>query len=681
MIEKKKLASLVVGANRDDVATWALPEGAIARLGRGCAGDVAFSLDGQYFAVSTVIGLWLYELPTLTPIALWDTERGMTGGVSFSPDGSQIVTSTFGGNVKIWDIERGICTTELDDHRSKSGISSKPVFSKDGQHLAAASFRMQNGKIYTWCPHTGAKIRETEVHSPYDAYPLCFSPDLSLLAGKNNPQKRTGMNIADGDSITIWDVETGEQIADITGHPEPVREFCFSPCGRFLAAGNWYGTIPATGNWHGTIHVWNVESGQLEMAYTDYGESQMYPYFLPEGELITVAVSERKVEIWHVEKGEKLDEFEHRGNSKFARFSDCGTQLAVASESEIQIWTKDNNSDAHTLSTLHGHIPTMDTLVFSSDEKTLAAGFWLDNVLLWDVTSKRSFRPKGEKLPGTLHHVYLSTSGRLLSTCREGNRNLLKVWEVGKHEPIVEFTAVEAKLMRAEAFAPTQHRLARADTEHNIHVWEWTPTAESGSEDGAWKKRTTLVGHTMYIKGLAFSPDGKRLASIAAGGLETAELPVRDARLWDVDTGEEITKLATKFSDSKLYGSSTGHIAGIAFSPRGDIIAGGQFGEIILWDATDGKVLMRIPQPKESRRPIALRFSLCGEYLASGAWWQTRLQKVPIHLWEVATGKNIVTFSGHTTDVQCVAFSQDNTLLVSGGHDGAIYLWDLTPYL
>ena len=663
-MEKKKLVTPApIGAVGNDGTTWALPEGAIARLGRGNVGSMAFSPDGQYFAVGSWIGLWLYELPTLSPIALWDTERGMTGRVSFSPDGSQIVTATSGGNIKVWDIERGICT--IMDDRGKQEIS----FSRDGQHLAGANCRMEKGKIYVWCPHTGTKVRETEVQSPYDAYPLCFSPDLSLLAGKNNPQKRPGRNIADGDSITIWHVETGEQIADITGHPEPVRKFCFSPCGQLLAAGDW----------HGTIHVWNVESGQLETTYTEYGESQMYPYFLPDGELITAAVSERKVEIWQVEKGEKLDEFEHRGNSKFVSFSDCGTQLAVASESEIKIWRKDNNSDAHTLSTLHGHIPTMDTLVFSSDEKTLAAGLWHDNVLLWDVASKRSYRPEGEKLPGISHHVYLSASGKLLSTCRDAN--LLKVWKVGKHEPITELTAAEAKLMRAEAFAPTQHQLARADTEHNIHVWEYTPTAESGSEDSAWKKHTTLVGHTTFILAVAFSPDGKRLASITAGIPDTAKAPERDARLWDVDVGEEITKLATKFSDSKLYRSSTVNIAGIAFSPRGDIIAGGQFGEIILWDATDGKTLMRIPQPKESQQPITLCFSPCGQYLASGAWWQTRLQKVPIRLWEVATGKNIATFCGHTTDVQCFTFSQDGTLLVSGGHDGAIYLWDITPYL
>ncbi len=663
MEDKKLVIPASIGADENDVTTWALPEGAIARLGRGNVGSMAFSPDGQYFAVGSWIGLWLYELPALSPIALWDTERGMTGSVSFSPDGSQIVTATSGGNIKVWDIERGICTVEMD--RGKQEIS----FSRDGQHLAGANRRMEKGKIYVWCPHTGTKVRETEVQSPYDAYPLCFSPDLSLLAGKNNPQKRPGRNIADGDSITIWHVETGEQIADITGHPEPVREFCFSPCGQLIAAGDW----------HGTIHVWNVESGQLETTYTDYGESEMYPYFLPEGELITAAVSERKVEIWRVEKDEKLDEFEHRGNSKFVRFSDCGTQLAVASESEIQIWRKDNNSDAHTLLTLHGHIPTMDTLAFSADEKTLAAGLWWDNVLLWDVASRRSYRPENEKLPGTLHHVYLSTSGKLLSTCRDAN--LLKVWQVGKHEPIAELTAAEAKLMRAEAFAPTQHRLARADTEHNIHVWEYTSIAESESEDGAWKKHTTLVGHTRYIKGLAFSPDGKRLVSIAADRPETAKVPVRDVRLWNVDVGEEVTQLVPKYADSKLYIGAGNTVAGIAFSPLGDVVAGGHGGEIILWDATDGKVLMRIPQPRGNRRPIALRFSPCGQYLASGSWWQPHLQKVPIRLWEVATGENIATFWGHTTDVQCLTFLQDSTLLVSGGHDGAIYLWDLKPYL
>ena len=658
MKNKNSTASALPIIDGEDVTMWALPEGAIARLGRGSVRDMAFSQDGQYFAVGTAIGLWLYELPTLFPIALWDTERGMSESVTFSSDNRRIVTHTFAENVKIWDIQSGACVAQM----AESGKQEicRPVFSQDEQHLVAANYRMENGKIYVWDSHTGARVRDTEIQHPYNVYPLCFSPDLSLLAGKNSDPDHIGRNIGDGDSITIWQVETGEQIANITGHSERVRKLCFSKCGRFLVAGDW----------HGTVRVWDVASGKLEMTYADYGECQMYPYFLPEGELIVAAVSESKVEIWHVEKDEKLDEFEHRGNSNNkVRLSDNGTQLAVASESEIQIWTKGDNFDAYTLSTLHGHIPTMDTLVFSEDEKILAAGLWRDNVLLWDVASRCSYRPDGEKLPGTSHNVYRSPDGKIISINQYGDN--LKVSEVGKSEPIVELIGPEGGLGRAKAFASTGHRIASADREDNIHIWEC-------SEGESWKKHPTVIKDEEFLyglrfspTGLAFSPDGKQLASISRS---------RDwkACLWDVDTGKQIVELPITPSKRGGYRASD---TGIAFSPDGNIIAGGLWNEIILWDATDGKIVITIPQSEENQRSITLCFSPCGAYLASGAWWKGGLKKTSICLWEVATGKNIATFWGHTTDVQCFAFSEDGSVLVSGGHDGAIYLWDLKPYL
>ena len=664
MENKNSAASALPNMDGEDVTTWALPEGAITRLGRGSVRDMAFSPDGQYFAVGTSIGLWLYELPTLSPIALWNTERGMTSDVTFSPDSHRIVMRTFAGNLTVWNIQSGACIAQMEE-LDNQGIC-QPVFSQDGQHLVAANYRMKNRKIYVWDSHTGKQVRETEIHHPYNVYPLCFSPDLSLLAGKNSDPNHLGRNIGDGDSIAIWHVDTGEQITNITGYAERVRKFCFSPCGRFLAAGNW----------HGTIHVWNVAGGQLEMTYNDYGDAQIFPHYTPKDGLITAAVSERKIEIWQVEKGEKLDEFEHRGSRSTVHFSDSGTQLALANPSEIQIWTKGNNSDSYTLSSLHGHISTMDTLVLSIDEKTLATGCWGDNVLLWDIRSKNSYHPQGEKLPASSHNVYRSPSGKIISINVYGDN--LNVSEVGKNEPLAELIGPEGSLGRAKAFAPTGHRIASADRNGNIHIWERTSTLNDLRKSENWKKHSTVINDEEFIyglghspTGLAFSPDGKRLASISRS---------RDweAGLWDVDSGKQISELPLKPLSGGAY---RGYDTGIAFSPRGDIIAGGKWGEIVLWDATDGKTLMTLPQPEESQRPIALCFSPCGEYLVSGAWWQGGLQKVPIRLWEIATGKNIVTFWGHTTDVQCFAFSSDNTVLVSGGHDGAIYLWDLKPYL
>ena len=157
MENRKTQAGTSFSSDDSDVTKWALPEGATARLGRGSIRDMAFSADGQYFAVASAIGLWLYELATLSPIALWDTERGMTDSVTFSPDNRRIVTHTFAEDLKIWDIERGVCTAEVDDH-NRCEIS-KPIFSKDGQQIIAVGYR-RDGKIYVWCAHTGTQLNE-----------------------------------------------------------------------------------------------------------------------------------------------------------------------------------------------------------------------------------------------------------------------------------------------------------------------------------------------------------------------------------------------------------------------------------------------------------------------------------------------------------------------------------------
>ena len=97
-----------------DVTTWALPEGAIARLERGGVCDMAFSPDGHYLVVATKIGIWWYEMTTMSPVALWDTERGMVSGVAFSPNGKWIAASNWDNVLKVWDVQRGVCMTQIE---------------------------------------------------------------------------------------------------------------------------------------------------------------------------------------------------------------------------------------------------------------------------------------------------------------------------------------------------------------------------------------------------------------------------------------------------------------------------------------------------------------------------------------------------------------------------------------
>ncbi len=662
MENKNSTAAVLRSIDGEDVTTWALPEGAIVRLGRGNVHDMAFSPDGQYFAVGTAIGLWLYELPTLSPIALWETDRGYSSNVTFSPDSRWIALHRYHEAISVWDLQNEVCIAEMEltKVQDRWGLS-KPIFSQDGERLVVFNGREYNRKVQTWVPQTGALLSETEIPPiTYGVYPTCFSPDLSLLAGTSyNRDSRTA------EFVALWCVETGEEVARYEWS-ERWGRLCFSPCGKFLASGGS----------EGKIHVWDVETGNLEETYTKDEDAQMHLYYPPEGGLIAAAASasQSKIEVWHLEKDEKIDTFEQRSRGKLVRFSENGTQLAYIDSNEIKIWTKGRPID-QAAPTIQGPTRTVSSLVFTPDEKTLVATYWSGNAFLWDVSNQRVRYPTEEELPNNIRNVFSTSSGKILATDR--GEDILKVYAFGNREPLAEIPIFEpglSPLTGTDALALTGQRLARVGGDWNIYVWESTSSSNKINESENWKKCAVLVGHTKYVRALAFSPDGKRLASISI----TPRPQERTALLWDVDAGERITQFPLTTPEQRGYSSSD---AGIAFSPEGNIIAGGFWNEIVLWDATDAKTLMTIPQSEENQRPITLRFSPCGRYLASGAWWKGGLKKTSICLWEVATGKNIATFKGHTTDVQCFAFSQDGTLLVSGGHDGAIYLWDLKPYL
>ena len=228
------------------------------------------------------------------------------------------------------------------------------------------------------------------------------------------------------------------------------------------------------------------------------------------------------------------------------------------------------------------------------------------------------------------------------------------VWDAEKpDEPIAEFTE-QAQLVWRMAFAPTGDQIVVGSREGTIYLWDFKRN----------EKLKPLTGHTDFIWSVSFSPDGKRLVSSSSD---------KTSKLWDVASGEQIATFPLDESRTLM---------GIAFSPCGSVIATGMFGELRLWCAETLTTLLEIPQT-QTQKPYALAFSPCGKYLASGTWWQREkgMEKMAIRLWEVATGEEITTFWGHPTDVQSLAFSPDNTLLVSGSHDGTILLWDVKPFI
>jgi hypothetical protein len=156
---------------------------------------------------------------------------------------------------------------------------------------------------------------------------------------------------------------------------------------------------------------------------------------------------------------------------------------------------------------------------------------------------------------------------------------------------------------------------------------------------------------------VAFSPDGKRLAS--GGALRFTY----EVKVWDAETGQE--RLTLK-----------GHTMGIrsvAFSPDGKRLAsGGGDGAVKLWDTETGQERLNLKGHTDGVFSVA--FSPDGKRLASAG--QDRQVKV----WNTGTGLEVLTLKGHKSAVWAVAFSPDGYWLASGSQDGTVRLWDARPY-
>jgi PKD repeat protein len=164
-----------------------------------------------------------------------------------------------------------------------------------------------------------------------------------------------------------------------------------------------------------------------------------------------------------------------------------------------------------------------------------------------------------------------------------------------------------------------------------------------------WPLRT-LEGHTSSVFSVAFSPDGKLLAS---GSWDDT------VKLWEVSTGQEVRTLE----------GHTNSVWSVAFSPDGKLLASGSLDDTVkLWDAATGRELRTLEGHTDDVESVA--FSPDGKLLASGSDDDT------IKLWDVATGSVVRTLRGHTGDVESVAFSPDGKLLASGSGDDTIKLWD-----
>ncbi|MEH1926882.1 serine/threonine-protein kinase [Nostoc sp.] len=252
----------------------------------------------------------------------------------------------------------------------------------------------------------------------------------------------------------------------------------------------------------------------------------------------------------------------------------------------------------YTLTGHSGTLSSVNALAISPDSNTLASASDDKIVKLWDLNTQKV-------LASLLGHsqavksVTFSPDGQILATASDDKT--IKLWQVETLEEI-SILLGHSHAVKSVAFSPDGQILASGSWDKTIKLWD----VNSGREI------CTMTGHQLQVNAVAFSPQGQLLASASYD---------RTIRLWQISALEDFQRELQNRPCYSLLGTLSGHawaVLTVAFSPDGKILATGSDDNTIkLWEVNTGQLICTLVG--HSWSVVAVAFTADGETLLSAS--------------------------------------------------------------
>jgi WD40 repeat protein len=316
--------------------------------------------------------------------------------------------------------------------------------------------------------------------------------------------------------------------------------------------------------------------------------------------------------------------------------------------------------DVASVLVLKGHTDTPRSVSFSPDgKKVVTTGD--TTVRIWDVESGKELK----QISGRFFCATFSPDGKKIATAWYSDNC---IWDVESGKILRKLEGWDNSVTSSIAFSLDGKKIAMADLDDGdaVRIWD----VESG------KKLNGLVGNTGRAITVAFSPDGKK---IATGG-------DRHPRIWDVESGKELQKL--------IGDRDIGQVRSVAFSPDGKRIVTSGYGTRI-WDAESGKELQKLDIEEELYSfdiTFPAFFLPDGKSIICGGSKSTRLGEMwTARIYDIESGKKLKelerrdeydgvghgVFTPYRNGVLHGAFSPDGKKVALGYRDKTVVIWTL----